>query len=89
MPAGVTGPIEVPVLEVATVPLQPSDPVPPLAVHEVAFEVDQDADSDCPVCAVIGVTVNALIVGATGADVTSTVTDTGLPVPPGPLQVNV
>ncbi len=79
----------VPLLEVATVPLHPSEPVPPPAVHAVAFEVDQEADSDCPVCTVGGVTVNALIVGATGAAVTSTVTDTGLPVPPGPVQVNV
>jgi hypothetical protein len=79
----------VPELEVATVPLQPSEPVPPLAVHAVAFEVDQAADSVSPTSAVVGVTVNALIVGGSGAAVTLRVTDTGLPVPPGPVQVNV
>ncbi len=89
MPAGVSGPSVVPVLEVPTVPLHPSEPVPPLATQEVALDVDQAADTDCPVCAVPGVTVKALTVGTGGAAATSTVTDTGLLLPPGPEQVKV
>jgi hypothetical protein len=36
LPAVLIGPTAVPVLDTGFVPFQPSDPVPPLAVHEVA-----------------------------------------------------
>jgi hypothetical protein len=35
------GPIDRPLLEVPTLPVQPSEPVPPLAVHEFALLVLQ------------------------------------------------
>jgi hypothetical protein len=93
VPATVTGPTGVPVLEVATVPLQPGVLEPPLAVHEVAFEVVQRANSICPTCPVCATCplptgmANELMVGGGGVAVTLTVTDTGALVPPGPLQV--
>jgi hypothetical protein len=39
-------PVLVPTLDVPTEPFQPSDPVPPVAAHEVAFAVDHESDVD-------------------------------------------
>jgi len=58
VPAVDNGPVEVPVLEVALAPLQPSEPVPPLAVHDVAALLVQDNDADWPAVSELGVTAN-------------------------------
>jgi len=83
------GPTVVPVLDTGSAPLQPSEPSPPLAAHAVAPLVDQASDVDCPVSIVAGDAVNAVTLGAGGALATSTVTDSGALLPPGPVQVNV
>ena len=84
-----TGPILVAELCVATEPLQPSEPLPPLAAHEVAPVVDQVAVTDCPVCIALGVTEKVLMTGGGGVLLTSTVTDTGVLAPPSPVHVSV
>jgi hypothetical protein len=43
-----------PALDVAFTPFHPSDPVPPVAVQEVAPLVDHERSVDCPVCTVLG-----------------------------------
>jgi hypothetical protein len=82
-------PVLVPVLEVPTDPFQPSDPVPPLAVHEVAPLLLQASDATDPVCSVEGVAVKELTVAAGGGAVTFRATEVGELVPPGPAQVKV
>jgi lysine/ornithine N-monooxygenase len=66
---------------VAVVPVQP-----PLAVHEVAFVLDQVSVELLPEVMVVGVALK-LTVGA--AEVTVTVAEAGADVPPVPLQVSV
>jgi hypothetical protein len=46
LPAVLIGPTVIPVLEVATDPVQLSAPLPPLAVHAVALLVDQAIEVD-------------------------------------------
>jgi hypothetical protein len=46
LPAVLIGPTVIPVLEVATDPVQLSAPLPPLAVHDVALLVDQASEVD-------------------------------------------
>jgi len=81
----------VPLLAVGSLPLQPSAPAsPPLAVHAVAFVVDQERVVPWPVVKELLAAVNELIdAAAPGGLVTLSVTELGAPVPPGPLQVKV
>jgi len=88
VPTVVNGPVEVPVLEVPLAPDQPSDPVPPLAVHEVAALVVHDSEADCPVVTELGFAVKLRMLAATGA-LAVTPTDMGALVPPAPVQINV
>ncbi len=79
-----------PVLEVPTDPAQPSNPVPPLAVHAVAFDVDQDSDVDWPTTMLFGTAVKVLTLAAGGgAPVTLMMVELLGPVPPAPVQVSV
>jgi len=93
--AGVlSGPIVTPLLDVACVlPLHPSAPEPPLAVHDVAPVVAQASTIDCPAEAVVGVAVNVLIdaggVGCVAPELTVNVVDTFPLLPPAPVQINV
>jgi len=88
VPTVVNGPVEVPVLDGLLSPDQPSDPVPPLAVHEVAALLVHDSDADCPAVSELGVAVKLWMLAGTGA-VTVTPADAGALVPPAPVQVNV
>ena len=89
VPTTVSGPTLVPALAVATGPLQPSDPVPPLAVQELALLLDHARVVDCVVWSEIGAAVNEPMVAGGGVLFTSTVTEPGEPAPPGPEQVSV
>jgi hypothetical protein len=55
VPAVDSGPVDVPVLDVPLAPAQPSDPVPPLPVQEVAALVVHDNEADCPAVNALGV----------------------------------
>jgi hypothetical protein len=78
------------VLEVATVPLQLSDPEPPVAVQLAALVVCQLSDVDSPVTKMLGSALNDTIEAAGGgALLTLTTTELGEPVPAVPEQVNV
>jgi hypothetical protein len=88
VPTVVNGPVEVPVLDVPLGPDQPSDPVPPLAVHDVAALVVHDSDADCPAVSEVGLAAKLWMLAGTGA-VTVTATDAGALVPPAPVQINV
>jgi hypothetical protein len=86
----VNGPIAVPMLAGGSVlPAQPSDPVPPVAAHDVAFSVAQVSVVDCPTCRAVGTARKAPMVGAGVAAPTVTVTLLGTLVPPAPVQVSV
>jgi hypothetical protein len=66
---------------VAVVPVQP-----PLAVHEVAFVLDQVSVELLPEVMVVGLAVKLTV----GVDpVTVTVAEAGADVPPGPVQLSV
>jgi hypothetical protein len=71
------------------VPVQPSPEVPPLALHDVAPVVDHVAVATPFTWTAAGETLNEVMTGAGGTLSTSTVTDIGELVPPGPLQVSV
>jgi hypothetical protein len=71
--------------EVANVPFQPSEPVPPVAVHDVLLVEDQVSVVESPGWMDAGVTVR-FTVGALTAP-TKTCCDP-LPEPPGPVQVS-
>ncbi len=80
-----------PALAVVSVPLQPSEPVPPLALQLVALLVDHDSVVACPVCTVAGVAANEPMLGG---GLAATVTVTALEVlaglePGAPAQVSV
>jgi len=90
VPACVNGPIAVPRLAGGSVvPAQPSDPVPPVAAHEVALTVDHVSVVDCPTCSDAGVARKVPIVGAGVAAPTVIVTELAELVPPGPVQLRV
>jgi hypothetical protein len=73
-----------------TEPLQPSNPVPPDAEHPDAEALVHVSTAAAPTCTVEGTAANALIEAAGGtAFVTLTVTDFGVPIPPGPVQSSV
>ena len=83
------GPTLVPGLEVATLPCQPSLPVPPPAVQEAALVLLQLSVVEAPVWIAAGEAVNEPIVGGTGAVVAVRLAELGALLPPGPLHVNV
>jgi hypothetical protein len=60
--------MEVPVLEVAWVPDQESEPVPPLAVQLLALPTFQVRLIDCPGVIVSGLAANVTDGGAGGAE---------------------
>jgi hypothetical protein len=67
------GPTTSPALLVGSDPFQPSDPVPPLAVHPLAPLVTQVNNMDWPVSVVLGVASNETIEAGGAALVTVTV----------------
>lgn len=76
MPAAVIGPTLVPALAVPTEPVQPSLPVPPLAVQEVALAEAQDSCVEPPTCREAGVATRFVTLAAGGeVAVTLTLTD--------------
>jgi hypothetical protein len=86
MPAVAKGPMLVPVLEAASAPVHPSEPVPPPAVHEVAPTVAQTSWLDWPTWTMGGLAANP----ATSAGAAPTVrVAVLLALPAGPLQVRV
>lgn len=83
-------PVDVPVLEAAFAPFHPSDPVPPLAVQDVALLLVQVSEAACPLCSVLGLATNAVTLAAGDAGaLTLTTTELLLLVPPAPLQLSV
>jgi hypothetical protein len=83
------GPTEVPLLEVPTEPVHPSEPVPPLAVQLVAPVEPQEMAAELPVYSVEGVMVSPVTAGTAGVgEVTVTFTDWGALAPPGPVQAS-
>lgn len=79
----------VPRLEVPTVPGQESEPVPPLAVQELAPLLIQARDEVCPTVTTLGTAVNETMVAAGVALSTVTLVDIGALAPPGPVQFSV
>jgi hypothetical protein len=78
------------VLEVGTAPFQLSEPVPPVAVHELALVLCQLSTVDRPVTKVLGKALKETIAAAGGgALLTLTMTELGAPAPPVPEQVSV
>ena len=81
-----------PVLETGWLPLQPSVPVPPLAVQDVAFEDVHASVGACPgwICAVLPpLMVTATVGWPTTTAFTVTVAVLGVLWPPGPLHTRV
>ena len=76
-------------LDGATVPAQPSLPLPPLATQAVAPLVVQARLVVWPVNKMKGVALKEVMVTGGGAEVTVTTAAAGKLVPPGPEQVNV
>jgi len=85
----VSAPVEVPLLEVATGPPQPSLPLPPPAVQLVALLLVQARLLEPPDCNDEGVAVKLAMDAAGGVAVTLTLTELGVLVPPAPLHVKV
>jgi hypothetical protein len=83
------GPVFKPAEDAAWVPIQPSLPVPPLPVQNVALLLPQASVTDWPVCRAPGIALKLDTVAAGGALVTVTSTVAGLLVPPAPLQVKM
>jgi len=88
VPAVDSGPVEVPVLDEPLAPAQPSEPVPPLPVHEVAALVVHDSEAAWPAVREPGVAANVKMLAGAGAT-TVTLTDMGALFPPAPVQSNV
>lgn len=84
-----SGPITVPLLEVATVPVQESAPLPPLAAQEAALLVLHASVVDCPTLIVSGVAVKVLTAAGGAAGVTTSDALAGALAPPGPVQLRV
>jgi hypothetical protein len=79
----------VPVLEVGSAPVQASEPLPPVAVHELALVLCQLSAVDRPVTKVLGKALKETMAAAGGgASLTFTITELGVPAPPVPEQVN-
>jgi hypothetical protein len=83
------GPTVVPTLLVETVPFQPSEPVPPLAVQALAPLDIQLRSTEPPAVIVVGVAMKLTMLAAGAAAVTVTVAALVALVPPAPVQVNV
>ncbi len=89
-PAVLIGPTVIPVLDVATDPLQLSAPLPPLAVHAVALLVDQASEVDWPTTRLVGEALKEVMLAAGGGVlVTLTMTERGPLAPPLPEQLSV
>jgi hypothetical protein len=84
-------PVLVPALAVPIEPFQPSAPVPPVAVQEVAPLLLHDKEAVCSTWIVLeGVMKNPVTVAGGWVGLAAvTFTDCGEPVPPSPLQINV
>jgi hypothetical protein len=78
-----------PLLETATLPLQPSEPVPPPALHALALLVLHEKEVDCPTNKVFGDATNDMTVGGAGKMLTTTGATAGRLLPPGPEQVKI
>ena len=89
VPGLLTGPMDMPLLEVGMAPDQPSAPLPPLAVQEVAWSLVQEMLVDCPTVRLLGDTTSEVTVAAGVGTVTVTVVDEGPDDPPGPVQDKV
>jgi hypothetical protein len=76
-------------LEVGTVPVQPSEPVPPVAVHDVALVVLQVSELDCPTSIAAGVAVKLTTAAGGAIAVISTLDMLGKLVPPAPVHVRM
>jgi hypothetical protein len=76
----------VPLLDGASVPLQPSAPLPPLAAHDVALALFQVNVVEPPFSTEVGEAEKVLNVA--GGAVTFNVAAASV-LPPAPLQVNV
>jgi hypothetical protein len=76
----------VPELLTGTEPTQPSEPLPPLAVHDVAVVVAQVKEVDWPLVMTVGEA--AKLVTAAGAGLTVTLA-VPLALPPAPVHSNV
>ena len=77
-------------LDVPTDPAHPSDPVPPLALQEVALEEDHASVVDEPTTTEFGDAEKLEMLGAGGgALVTFRITELAGPAPAAPLQVRV
>lgn len=79
----------VPALDVGTVPVQASEPVPPLAVQEVALVVDQEKLVLLPTNTLSGDAAKVLTAAGLAAGLTTSVVLAGPLAPPGPLQFSV
>jgi hypothetical protein len=89
VPAVLIGPTVVPLLDTGFEPFQPSAPVPPLAVQELAALVVQLSCVDWPTVNALGVAANEVMFAAGGALVTVTTAELVGLLPPGPVQVRV
>jgi hypothetical protein len=80
------GPIVTPELEVGSLPVQPSEPVPPPAVQEVAPVVAQESAVVCVVEIVVGFAAKFVTAAGAGFTVRLAVE---LALPAGPVQASV
>jgi hypothetical protein len=71
---------------VGSLPVQPSEPVPPPAVQEVAPLVAQESDVDCPTATVVGFAAKFVTAAGAGFTVTFAVE---LALPAGPVHARV
>jgi len=84
------GPTVIPVLAVATDPVQLSAPLPPLAVHDVALLLDQASEVDWPTTRLVGEALKDVMLAAGGGTLlTLTMTELGPLAPPLPEQLSV
>jgi hypothetical protein len=86
------GPIATPVLDVAWLPDQPSEPVPPVGVHVVALVADHFNVNELfgGIWAVVELLADIVTTGAPGgAGVTVTLTELGPLEPPEPIHARV
>jgi hypothetical protein len=88
-PAALSGPTVKALLETATLPLQPSEPLPPPAVHALAPLVVQENEVDCPTNNVFGEAIKEVTLGSGGNTLTTTGATAGRLVPPAPVQVSM
>src|SRR5262245_45879261 len=76
----------IPAFDVAVAPPHPSLPVPPLAVQDVASDVDQLSVVEPPAVSQLGLALKLTTVAGCGGAETVTVTDCTALAPPGPVH---